>query len=274
MMYFFVFFIFGQKITLTEPDVDADACVECHDEREDFAKDLHFRLMTPHKGMVDASCETCHGPAAEHEEDATLENILTNLDQAAISQKCATCHPSHSPVPAFGAVDHSRADLNCLDCHTGGHGSDPASPMLQAEQGKLCGDCHEAVRARFYMPNAHRRGHSDVACSDCHGIHDAAAPAMVGPVDQGACARCHTGEAGPFVFPHPPHETDGCLACHEAHGSANPFMLKRADVNQLCLECHADTPVFHDLSQPRFRNCVDCHSAVHGSQRNPQLLNE
>ena len=51
-------------------------------------------------------------------------------------------------------------------------------------------------------------------------------------------------------------------------------MLTRRSVTLLCLECHANTPAFHDISSPRFRFCQNCHAAVHGSNRDPRLIEE
>jgi nitrate/TMAO reductase-like tetraheme cytochrome c subunit len=54
-------------------------------------------------------------------------------------------------------------------------------------------------------------------------------------------------------------------------------------VAQLCIECHSpiasvsttfgsQPPSFHNLSLPRYQNCTTCHVAIHGSNRDPQLL--
>ena len=82
------------------------------------------------------------------------------------------------------------------------------------------------------------------------------------------------------MFEHAPVRLEGCTACHQPHGSANPRMLTRAEVRFVCLECHANLPTpalgasgslgtippaFHDLRSPRFENCTLCHQKVHGS---------
>ena len=97
------------------------------------------------------------------------------------------------------------------------------------------------------------------------------------------CARCHGEKVGPFAFEHAPVRLEGCSACHQPHGSANPRMLTRPVVSQLCLECHANLPTpapslkstfgtvppaFHDLRLPRFQNCTICHQKIHGSYVN------
>ncbi|HEV8432018.1 MAG TPA: cytochrome c3 family protein, partial [Thermoanaerobaculia bacterium] len=95
------------------------------------------------------------------------------------------------------------------------------------------------------------------------------------------CVSCHTEKRGPFVFQHGSVALGDCLTCHEAHGSSNPKRLIRANVYQLCLECHSNTPTnvlgsqppsFHNLNNPRYRNCTTCHTAIHGSNRDPQLF--
>jgi hypothetical protein len=61
-------------------------------------------------------------------------------------------------------------------------------------------------------------------------------------------------------------------------------MLTRQEVRFVCLECHSNLPVanppalgvvppaFHDLRSPRFRNCTICHSKIHGSYVDGNLL--
>ncbi|MGC8763200.1 MAG: cytochrome c3 family protein, partial [Acidobacteriota bacterium] len=91
---------------------------------------------------------------------------------------------------------------------------------------------------------------------------------------RGACLDCHTEKAGPFVFPHAPQRLDGCLSCHTPHGSANPRLLVRRQVADLCLECHSRVPAFHDLSRGKYRDCTRCHAEVHGSNRSPVFFQE
>ena len=102
------------------------------------------------------------------------------------------------------------------------------------------------------------------------------------------CFGCHGNLRGPFTFEHAPMRLEGCAACHEPHGSANPRMLTRANVSNLCLECHSNilgasgssasgamggipTGV-HDLRSPRFQNCTVCHVKIHGSHVNRDFL--
>jgi DmsE family decaheme c-type cytochrome len=86
------------------------------------------------------------------------------------------------------------------------------------------------------------------------------------------CFKCHTDKAGPFVYEHPVVKEEGCVACHTPHGSSNPRLLKRSQVNLMCLECHSfnvdagapSTPTFHNQAQ-KYQSCTLCHVAIHGS---------
>ena len=77
------------------------------------------------------------------------------------------------------------------------------------------------------------------------------------------CLNCHGDKRGPFTFEHGPVRFEGCTACHEPHGSANPRMLVAPGGALVCLECHANLPTanrtgtigvvppaFHDLRTP------------------------
>jgi len=149
----------------------------------------------------------------------------------------------------------------------------------------LCATCHGTQAASFRnKPYAHRIGRAGMECSSCHEPHGRPGRESLALTRAGEtpCLGCHFEKRGPYVFQHAAGVAgDGCIACHEAHGSSNPKMLKRATVAQLCIECHSpiaagtlgsQPPSFHNLSLPRFQNCTTCHVAVHGSNRDSQLL--
>jgi predicted CXXCH cytochrome family protein len=51
------------------------------------------------------------------------------------------------------------------------------------------------------------------------------------------CAVCHEAKKDPVL--HGPYKNGECLTCHDPHTSEHPKQL-RAEVNSLCLECHAE----------------------------------
>jgi len=93
------------------------------------------------------------------------------------------------------------------------------------------------------------------------------------------CFKCHAEKAGPFVFEHAPVKTEGCVVCHaQIHGSSNPRLLSRANVNLQCLECHTVTPLagggtpgFHNQAQ-KYQACTLCHTQIHGSNVDKDFL--
>jgi DmsE family decaheme c-type cytochrome len=124
-------------------------------------------------------------------------------------------------------------------------------------------------------PFHHRVQEGLLVCSDCHNEHGTFQPKMLrtsANQDQ-VCFKCHTDKQGPFVYEHVPVKTEGCTICHFPHGSNNPHMLKRAQVNQLCLECHTTGGVMgapgpigpaHNQAQ-KYQACTLCHTQIHGS---------
>jgi DmsE family decaheme c-type cytochrome len=254
-------------------DVAREICSACHDEADAFAEGPHGRAMLAlGEDVLERSCNACHGPADQHVEDPTAENI----HRIPSPDACRNCHVDSGSRLALAAAAHQRHDVACLDCHASGH-EDPGTDYLLADQPvPLCTSCHGAVAAAFERPFAHRDGSRDFSCLNCHSLHGwERAGRLASWGNGGACVECHTAQAGPFVFPHPPREVgNGCVACHEPHGSTNPRLLTRRLIFNQCLECHTGVPAFHDLSQARFRACQSCHVAVHGSNRDPRLFDE
>ncbi len=260
--------------------VGRETCATCHEDTvKAFLARSHGRAMqaAADRTLVDRSCETCHGPGEAHANDPTTKNIKTlkGVSTAEASSACGTCHAAQKAGLAFRTHGHEKAGVACLDCHVWGHTDPVAEPMLARTRAALCSGCHASQTAQFALPYAHRNGKTPFDCTSCHTVHGGTTVnGRVVEDGQPMCVACHTEKAGPQVYPHPPMAVNGCIACHSPHGSPNAFLLNRASTTQLCLECHTNTPTFHDLSQPKFRACVSCHAAVHGSQRDPKLFQE
>lgn len=272
---------------LPEGFVGRGTCATCHEETaQAFLAGPHGRAMADRgwtinhlkftEPLVDVSCETCHGPGETHANAPSAANIKTNRASTHdASQGCQSCHPRQHASLAFHTPAHQRAGISCLDCHASGHTAPAGEPLLRRSRADVCTPCHAGVATQFRLPSAHRDGRQPFECMSCHSVHGGTN--VRGHVEEAGvqrCITCHTELAGPKVFSHLPLEYNGCVSCHRPHGSPNPKMLTRASVTQLCLECHTNTPSFHDLSQPKYRQCQQCHAAVHGSQRSPGLFQE
>lgn len=287
--------------TATTPEAPAEqtaeappACADCHDEARVFATNPHARGASVTKGVVsNDTCVACHGDGTEHAlagGDKTKINKPVGL--AGANDTCLLCHEtSTNRISRRGGMHANTATVNCLTCHSIHH-PDPRSPHLVARpQLELCGSCHTQAAGFLNKPYRHRLGRGGMECSSCHEPHgrpstSVRSMAMLNPLrttqaGEAPCLNCHAGKRGPYVFPHGANAVGDCVSCHEVHGSSNPKQLKRANVFQLCIECHSpiagntlgsQPPSFHNLSNPRYRNCTSCHTAVHGSNRDPQLF--
>jgi DmsE family decaheme c-type cytochrome len=259
------------------------ACADCHEEAKTFGANPHaLRRGAPAGELV---CATCHGDGAKHVESSGDKAFIRVVRGGAGAQLCVTCHTSGSAHASFTTGVHARGEtVNCLTCHSI-HAPDRKQPrLLMSSPDTLCASCHETHAASFRAkPFAHRLGRAGMSCVSCHDPHGLTEKSALKltRAEELPCVSCHAEKRGPFVFPHVTGVAGDCMTCHEPHGSSNPKRLTRANVLQLCLECHStltagllgsQPPATHDLLSPRYRNCTVCHVAVHGSNRSPRLL--
>jgi DmsE family decaheme c-type cytochrome len=258
-------------------------CANCHDQAKSFGTNPHAQA----KGLVaEALCAACHGDGTAHAEAGGDKAKIVRPAGAAGQKVCLTCHDTTSTHASYRNGIHSQGEaVNCLSCHSV-HASAPRAQhlLVTAPASKLCATCHGDTAASFKdKPYAHRIGRGGMECSTCHEPHSVSAnksALRLTRTEEQPCLSCHAEKRGPFVYTHPGGGAATCTTCHEPHGSNNPKRLIRANVYQLCLECHSPTsatlgaqpPSFHNLLTARYRNCTTCHTAIHGSNRSPQLL--
>ena len=72
-----------------------------------------------------------------------------------------------------------------------------------------------------------------------------------------SCAASATREGRSPV--HPVIDSLGCTACHEAHASDNPTLLKQVPVQELCKTCHPARSTFPTAHAGEQGKCLDCH---------------
>lgn len=287
------FFAFGQE----RPDpsrqfVGSQVCQGCHAGIfSGFRRNPHFvSIALENEPPERTGCEGCHGPGLLHATSADTGKIVQfpSLTPHEAQDHCLRCHSGDFGKMHIRRSSHLTGEVGCTSCHLI-HGSHDASPLLASEERNVCYRCHQEIRARFEMPFKHRVNEGAMECSDCHNPHGAPvatwrtahAPRMVSTAfgnDQ-PCTECHSDKRGPFVHEHAPVRTEGCQSCHEPHGSTNARLLARPTVFTMCLECHSDIAgfglraegipgpnrFFHNVSDPAFRDCVLCHSRIHGS---------
>ncbi len=255
--------------------VGTDTCKSCHEDL--FTKGFQ---STPHSNLLKLTgkhgCEDCHGPGSAHVEaggDVTKIISFKRLTASQSSQRCLDCHEYGEEHSNFSRSMHLRNDVGCTSCHSV-HQAKIEPSLLRASEPNLCYGCHQEARADFSKPFRHRINEGLVKCTDCHNVHGGFLTRQLRATaaQDAVCFKCHTDKAGPFVFEHVPVKTEGCTSCHTPHGSVNPRLLKRAQINVLCLECHTLTvdsaapgiPSFHNQAQ-KYQACTMCHVSIHGS---------
>ena len=266
--------------------VGSDTCKTCHEEiYNNFQKTPHFAVEKgARRGWEQKACESCHGPGAKHAESANAEDIHNpaKLSAGQVDRTCLGCHLNQRTEGGRIATGHAKDQVGCTTCHfVHGAGGAKLVERKKSEINAQCASCHLSQWAAFNRPYKHRLPEGAMSCVDCHNPHASfRADSMQASFgNEPGCLQCHSDKRGPFVFEHAPVRLEGCAACHEPHGSANPRMLIRHQVSNLCLECHANLPIvpsktgfiggvppaLHDLRLARFQNCTVCHVKIHGS---------
>lgn len=164
-------------------------------------------------GLVAAGCGQANGGADAP--DGTTETTLAwSLDS-----DCAVCHAAYG-TDASGplAASHLTQGADCLSCHADTAGLQNAHAGLTADApaptelkqtevtAEACTSCHneaELAAATAAAPvltdlngtvvNPHalpaNEGHVNIACANCHTMHDAEADLAVDAM--GVCTGCH-----------------------------------------------------------------------------------
>lgn len=215
------------------------------------------------------------------------------------SSKCTQCHEevshnfagaTHAKLIAPGGKDQ---EMGCESCHgagslhvkTGGAFGTIVNPNQSPE---TCFACHLDKRAEFSLPNAHPVMSGKVTCGDCHDSHSGSAikgSASAIEAQNESCVKCHTQQKGPYIYEHGAMR-EGCVSCHNPHGTVNQKMLVARDYN-LCLQCHLQTPTApgqinanaigasaaNHTTRAMQGTCwaAGCHEAPHGSNANYHL---
>lgn len=274
--------------------VDKQGCQACHGpgprhvahrKEEDglYQNVISFTHAKP--AEVAAACLRCHA-------DTITESHWKLAAHARAGVSCTSCHQIHS-VDRLGVETISHGSTDGKNEKLDGAGSidrvetkpksaypttqlyenvAPTKAMLKADEPTLCGNCHRRQMAEFRHNFHHPVPEGRMVCSDCHNVHSNRDARKTVHTNKQNCITCHAEVAGPFVFEHDPVSSlagDGCGECHRPHGSQNPKMLNSFS-RGLCAQCHTDKAVNHHPG----RTCWDsgCHSAIHGSNHDPKLL--
>jgi predicted CXXCH cytochrome family protein len=197
-------------------------CAECHSTnlRKNFDPDTnsyHTRWSE-----INVSCQSCHGPGADHVAWAVagqgvdqVENYGLSVDYHAIGaqgmvETCARCHSRRHRVSPEDA--HGRPLLD-----------DFVPSTLQAglyyPDGQILDEVY--VYGSFLQSRMYNQG---VACNDCHDVHSA----RLKKTGNDLCLQCHTVQP-PARFP--------TLQAKEYDNPAHHFH-KPGSAGAQCVNCH------------------------------------
>jgi predicted CXXCH cytochrome family protein len=211
------------------------------------------------------------------------------------TKQCAQCHAE--VTDKFAGATHARLassnadvkDTACENCHGAGSlhvkaGGGAGTIINPRKSPETCFQCHLDKRGQFSLPHSHPVLAGKVSCTDCHDPHEGGAVKGSSAADLASendtCTKCHTAQKGPFVYEHNAMR-EGCVACHNPHGTINAKMLVARDAN-LCQRCHLETATASGqimagggAGEDHATRLVQgtcwsagCHEAVHGSNSN------
>jgi DmsE family decaheme c-type cytochrome len=210
-------------------------CTRCHDESETLP--ILSIYQTAHGVRADErtpSCQSCHGESTKHLGGNVEGKGRPSPDVIFVKHN----------FPLSSASDRSD---KCITCHAG------------TARTQWDGSQHQ-VR--------------DVACNDCHKVHQAKDKVRDKKTQPEVCFACHKEQRADTkkVSTHPINAGKiTCSDCHNPHGSAGPKLLAKATVNETCFTCHAEKrgPFLWE-HQPSNEDCSTCHTP-HGSNITPLL---
>jgi DmsE family decaheme c-type cytochrome len=262
-----------------------EVCKGCHEDRfNGYATSKHGTKADERAPASQGGCLACHGDAAlEHAAKGGgkgVGGVLGFNDRKVPAETknnvCLTCHQSGARIN-WQLSSHANNDVACSSCHNV-HSGDNDKVRIKATQFEVCGSCHKTQRAQINYPSHHPIKEGKVVCSSCHEPHGSVGPNMlVKETVNETCYTCHTEKRGPLLWEHPPVR-ENCANCHTPHGSINAPLLK-ARGPWLCQECHSaqfhpstlysgtglPPPTGAAAQQLLARNCLNCHTQVHGS---------
>jgi predicted CXXCH cytochrome family protein len=170
-------------------------------------------------------------------QDPKSIDMQKKFKEPAVEKGCIVCH---------------------LDCNQLPAGFQPESNeyYLKAKEPALCLECHTASK-KDLAPAHDNQPLGNSKCSGCHDPHSSNIPKLLrefshGPYKARLCSACH------------PAPVNGEVQLNAPENSKVP--LTTAEVDLLCLECHAQfkeemegTKSRHKLLSKSTRSCVECH---------------
>lgn len=249
-----------------------EKCADCHEEiAGSFAASQHGRAFQfgTESGH---GCVDCHGAATQHAEEGAVPADIVNPAKAPadrVNELCESCHGNRPGAAYWMGSDHHENGLSCADCHSVHAATPPRRGAGVQTEADLCLSCHRPQQKHLSQRSHHPIKEGKVTCSNCHQPHGSGTPGNLrADSSNDLCFSCHQEKRGPFLWEHSPVKED-CLTCHVSHGSNQENLLVTRTA-QLCQSCHLQgrhQTVAGTETAPWYvnRQCLNCHSMIHGS---------
>ena len=264
--FFFLPACSGEDVDITAVPGQADlARRDYHSSLQDgcLTSGCHQQLAKQrwvHAPTAVQACSTCHQEVLVAGEEHRFQDTVPSRDT------CLRCHNAADPEEF---VHEPYGSANCTACHDP-HGGAQKNFLLTEHVEDLCISCHPSDSVA--VPHQPREQGD---CLSCHHSHSSQHEHLLLRREDELCSACHR-EFRPFLPEniveanlvsdvHPALLTEGCLACHQAHGSQRHAMM-RDDLRTNCQRCHSDlsagiedATMVHEAFG-RDDSCILCHT--------------
>ena len=236
-------------------DMGCDTCHTTHKVGDKTKQDFAYHLTKP----APALCLDCHDP-----KDESLQKAHQNQPfGTAVCTQCHNPHQSDQPHLIQKFAHPPFAEGSCDTCHQAP--KDGKVVLTNSDSRALCTTCHSEQAEKMEKAKVQHPGALG-ECIACHNPHAGKTPGFLQPDPVQACLACHSDQADQMqkAHLHQPAAQQGCATCHEPHGGDNEHLLRTANVNSLCLECHGPD------SQPQKLEAEHLIAIFNGSVKLPQ----
>ncbi len=222
----------------------ADACLGCHDDDEPFPTAMVFANIHGHPNVRGTPFEM----ADLHKFPAGLQCEACHGPMANHGAKILADGATREPMVNFGKRENANADL----------------------QNHLCLACHDDYDRMHWHASPHQL--AELACGDCHEIHNSGDPIRTRKDQPTRCMSCHLDVALELNqrSSHPIQNSHlVCSDCHDPHGTAmaSSEIVRGESLNESCVQCHSEMRgPFTWEHPPVVEDCSICH-APHGSNQ-------
>ncbi len=238
----------------------SEICAACHaDQTRQFSKTVHAKAGVE-GATVGTGCESCHGPGKAHS-DAQMEaggepakidagRILIfgfEAKQEENSARCLDCHNTSKDQDLYNRSEHKLNGVDCSSCH--------AAHLLAKTEKRESVEPSIAQAHFFSVPKLTEENRW-------------LSESLLKKTQPDLCSTCHRTIQAQFALPTHHRVPEGlmkCTDCHNAHGTMQRPLLKKANW-EACVACHTEKrgPFVFEHAAVKVEGCAICHTP-HGS---------